>query len=142
MKRLYRSRRNKKLAGVCAGLGDYFEIDPSIIRLLVLIIGVFTAVVPIIIAYFIAAIIIPLEPMNRAAKKYKRLYRSTKNKVIAGVLAGVAKYFKIDPIIIRLVFIFLMLITALVPMIVLYFIAAIIIPENPGSYIDLDVEKH
>ena len=44
MKKLYKSRTNKKLAGVCGGLGDYFKIDPSIIRLLVLVIGVFTAI--------------------------------------------------------------------------------------------------
>jgi phage shock protein PspC (stress-responsive transcriptional regulator) len=33
-KKLYRSRTNKMLGGVCAGLGDYFGIDPTIIRLL------------------------------------------------------------------------------------------------------------
>ncbi len=33
-KRLYRSRKNKVLGGVCGGLGEYFEIDPSLIRLI------------------------------------------------------------------------------------------------------------
>jgi phage shock protein C len=31
---LYRSRKDRKLAGVCGGLGEYFEVDPIIIRLL------------------------------------------------------------------------------------------------------------
>jgi phage shock protein C len=33
-KKLYRSRKNKVLGGVCGGLGEYFDIDPSLIRLL------------------------------------------------------------------------------------------------------------
>ena len=33
MKRLYRNSKDKKLGGVCSGLGDYFNIDPVIIRL-------------------------------------------------------------------------------------------------------------
>ena len=36
-KRLYRSSRNKVLAGVCGGLGEYFEVDPVIVRLLVVV---------------------------------------------------------------------------------------------------------
>jgi phage shock protein PspC (stress-responsive transcriptional regulator) len=32
-KKLYRSRTNRKIAGVCGGLGDYFNIDPTLIRL-------------------------------------------------------------------------------------------------------------
>ena len=37
MKRLYRSKENKKIAGICTGIGDYFDIDPIIIRLLFLV---------------------------------------------------------------------------------------------------------
>lgn len=33
MKKLYRSTTNKKIAGVCGGLGDYFNIDPTLIRI-------------------------------------------------------------------------------------------------------------
>lgn len=36
-KKLFRSRTNRKIAGVCAGLGDYFNIDPTIVRILFLI---------------------------------------------------------------------------------------------------------
>ena len=35
-KRLYRSRKDSKLAGVCSGMGDYFDIDPVIVRLIFL----------------------------------------------------------------------------------------------------------
>lgn len=36
MKRLYRNTLEKKIAGICSGLGDYFDIDPVIIRLIFL----------------------------------------------------------------------------------------------------------
>lgn len=58
-KKLYRSRRNRTICGVCGGLGDYFNVDPTIIRL-ILILFAFTGSG--ILAYFIAAIIIPEEP--------------------------------------------------------------------------------
>jgi len=36
-KKLFRSRSNSKIAGVCGGLGDYFNIDPTLVRILFLI---------------------------------------------------------------------------------------------------------
>jgi phage shock protein C len=59
-RRLYRSKHNRVLLGICGGMGEYFNIDPVIIRVIaivLLIIGVF----PAIIAYLILALIIPLE---------------------------------------------------------------------------------
>ena len=38
MKRLYRNTKEKKIAGVCAGLGEYFKIDPTLIRILFLVV--------------------------------------------------------------------------------------------------------
>lgn len=61
-KRLYRSHSNKVLAGVCGGLGEYFAIDPVLIRLLYLFITVFTGLVPGILCYILAAAIVPLRP--------------------------------------------------------------------------------
>lgn len=58
-KKLYRSRRNRMICGVCGGLGDYFNIDPTIIRLLLVLLGCTGSGI---VAYFIAAIIIPDEP--------------------------------------------------------------------------------
>ena len=57
MKRLYRSRNNRVLAGVCGGIGEYFNIDPVLIRVLAIVILGFGWL-----AYLIAAIIIPIEP--------------------------------------------------------------------------------
>lgn len=58
MKRLYLSR-DKKLAGVCGGIAEYFELDPSLVRLGWIIMTVITGVVPGVIAYIIAAVVIP-----------------------------------------------------------------------------------
>jgi phage shock protein C len=62
MKRLYLSDTNKKLAGVCGGLGEYFDSDPTLIRLLAVVIALPTGVIPMVIAYVIAWMIIPRKP--------------------------------------------------------------------------------
>lgn len=58
-KRLYRSRANRVFAGICGGLGEYFDIDPSVIRLLWLLVVVFTGFFPGVLAYVIAIFVIP-----------------------------------------------------------------------------------
>lgn len=60
MKRLVRSSSNKMIAGICAGLGEYFEIDVTVVRLIMVVLGLFSAG-SIVIAYLIAILIIPLE---------------------------------------------------------------------------------
>lgn len=56
-KRLYKSRNNQMICGVCAGIADYFNIDPSIVRVLwaVLALAAGTGVL----AYIACAIILP-----------------------------------------------------------------------------------
>ena len=56
-RKLYRSNNNKMLCGVCGGLGEYLNIAPTIVRL---IWAIFICSGPGIIAYFIAALIIPM----------------------------------------------------------------------------------
>lgn len=55
-KKLYKSRTNRVLAGVCGGIGEYFNIDPTLVRLAMAFLG-FTGSG--ILIYIIAAIIIP-----------------------------------------------------------------------------------
>jgi len=61
----------------------------------------------------------------------KRLYRSDDNKVIAGVIGGLGEYFGVDPVLLRLGYIFLMVFTAFIPGIVAYILAAIVVPPKP-----------
>ena len=59
-KRLYRSRENAMLAGVCGGIGEFFDIDPTIVRLAWVVLGFCGGVG--LWAYIIAAVIIPQRP--------------------------------------------------------------------------------
>ena len=59
MKRLYLSTTDKKISGVCGGIAEYLNADSTVIRLLWLVVTVLTGVVPGILAYIIAAIVMP-----------------------------------------------------------------------------------
>jgi phage shock protein C len=61
-KRLYRSRTDKVLGGVCGGLGEYFNVDPTFIRIIAVLL-VFAKGVGLL-AYFIAWLIIPRVPVD------------------------------------------------------------------------------
>lgn len=61
-KKLYLSDTDKKIAGVCGGLGEYLGIDSTIIRLAWVFLLIPTAFIGGVIAYFIAAAIIPRRP--------------------------------------------------------------------------------
>jgi len=63
MKKLYRSRTDKKFAGICGGLGQMLEIDPTIIRLIMVFVFFVTGLFPTFIAYIIGWMIIPEENM-------------------------------------------------------------------------------
>ncbi len=61
-KRLYRSRTNKMLGGVCGGLGIYFDIDPVLVRV-IFVAGTFVTGVGLL-AYILLWIIVPFEPVS------------------------------------------------------------------------------
>ncbi|MFC1564325.1 PspC domain-containing protein [candidate division KSB1 bacterium] len=60
---LYRSRVDRKIAGVCGGLGEYFNIDPTIVRIVMVVFILFSQIFPGLIIYFIMAVVIPETPM-------------------------------------------------------------------------------
>jgi phage shock protein C len=64
MKKLYLSRTDRKLGGVCGGLAEYVELDPTIVRLIVVVIAIVTAVLPAVFVYLIAWMIIPSKPFE------------------------------------------------------------------------------
>lgn len=61
-KKLYRSTTNKTIAGICGGLGEYFDVDPTLIRLFWIVLTVFSGVAPGVIAYLFAILIMPKRP--------------------------------------------------------------------------------
>lgn len=62
--------------------------------------------------------------------KIKKLYRNPKNKVLAGIFGGLEDYLNVDATVLRLVFLLLVLITGIFPGVIVYFIAALIVPRK------------
>ncbi|HMK38217.1 MAG TPA: PspC domain-containing protein [Bacteroidota bacterium] len=62
MKRLFLSTTDKKLGGVCGGIAEYMDLDPTIVRLLTVVLALITAIIPVLIGYILAWIIIPRKP--------------------------------------------------------------------------------
>jgi phage shock protein C len=67
-KKLYRSQTQKMIGGVCSGLAEYFDLDVNILRLLFIALTLLTAILPMLIFYIIAWLIVPVE---EEAKKKK-----------------------------------------------------------------------
>lgn len=63
--------------------------------------------------------------------KTKKLYKSANDKVLSGVLGGIAEYLGIDSTIVRLIFALVAIFTAVIPCVVFYIICAVIMPDPP-----------
>lgn len=61
-RRLYRSREDTQLTGVCGGIGRYFSVDPVLVRLTWVIATLLTGIVPGVLGYLLAWFIVPAEP--------------------------------------------------------------------------------
>jgi len=62
----------------------------------------------------------------------RRLYRSKEDRMISGLIGGIAEYLGgIDPTLLRLAFVFLTILTAFLPGIAVYILGMIIVPEKP-----------
>ncbi len=98
-KRLYRDEQNKVLGGVCAGIANYLNLDPIIIRILwILLFGISFF------AYLLLWIAVPSTSVKEVGGIRKRLFRDLDKKVIGGVCAGMSKYFGVQVSIVRVLF--------------------------------------
>lgn len=130
MKRLYRDRFDKKIAGVCGGLGQYLQFDSTWIRIIFILLTIFTGGIFFLI-YLLMWFIIPLGPRAYVVGHYKKLYRSRRDRKIAGICGGLGTYFKIDSNLIRLIVLVLLFITGIIPILIAYVLGVAIIPEEP-----------
>jgi len=64
MKRLYRSKKDRMLFGVCGGIAEYFDVDPSLVRIIWVFFALGSGLIPGILTYAIAWLIIPEEPIE------------------------------------------------------------------------------
>ncbi len=65
MKVLYLSRANRKLAGVCGGIGEYFDVDPTLVRLVWILATLFTGLIPGTVAYGLFWAVVPYPPRDK-----------------------------------------------------------------------------
>ena len=59
MKKIYRSATDSKIAGICGGLGELLNIDPTLIRLILVFLCIVTGIMPLALTYAIGWVIIP-----------------------------------------------------------------------------------
>jgi phage shock protein PspC (stress-responsive transcriptional regulator) len=141
IRRLTRPRSNRTIAGVCAGLANYYDVDVVLVRLFFVILSIAGAIVGGVIVYVAAWMIIPEGDDEPAAAADRRvLRRSTSDKWIAGVCGGMAEYFHADPAIVRLVWVIgSVFLGAVVGGVIVYLLAWIIIPQSPGTLMSTPV---
>lgn len=131
-KKLYRDNNRKLLAGVLSGVAFYFNVDPLWIRLLYILLFFGVSILPpiagfLFIAYIVLWIVIPASDELVEEKKIKKMYRDPDGKVLGGVASGIAAYFGVDVVIIRLLFFATIFIAG--TGLILYIILWIILPE-------------
>jgi phage shock protein PspC (stress-responsive transcriptional regulator) len=133
-RRLARSRANAKIAGVCAGLAEYLDVDVTFVRVAWVVLSIVPgAIFGGLLAYVAAWLLMPerVEPSFPSARR--GLARSATDKKIAGVCGGIAQYFDVDSTAVRLLWILLTILPgAIVAGIVAYVVGWIVMP-SPSS---------
>jgi phage shock protein C len=62
MKHIYRSKKQKKIFGICGGFGETYDIDPNLVRLVAVFLCFVTGILPLVLTYLVAREIVPEEP--------------------------------------------------------------------------------
>ena len=134
MQKLHRLVEEKKIAGICAGLGEYFDLDPVFFRLFFLVSLLFGGLGAV--AYLILWILVPEKTGAQSEPRPVRLLRlSNSDRKIAGVCGGLGAWLELDPVLFRAAFVVLALVCGLG--ILAYIVMWLVIPralrEPPGS---------
>ena len=108
MKKLHRFAEDRKIAGICGGLGEYFDLDPVFFRLFFLVSLLFGGIGAL--AYLLLWIMVP-EKTGAPGEpgSARRLYLSNSDRKVAGVCGGLGERFEIDPVLFRVAFVLLAL---------------------------------
>jgi phage shock protein C len=134
-RRLVRRPAEGKIAGVCAGLADYFNTDVALVRAAWVVLSIWPgAVVLGVVAYLAAWVLMPRAEARDGASATPQtpLVRSRTDRRIAGICGGLAEYLDVDPTIVRVTWVILSIVAgAVVFGIVAYLIAWFIIPRAP-----------
>ncbi|HEY6241779.1 MAG TPA: PspC domain-containing protein [Burkholderiales bacterium] len=108
MKKLHRLTEDRKIAGVCSGLGVYFDLDPVFFRLFFLASLLFGGLGAV--AYLLLWVMVPEKTgAQDENRRVSRLRLSNSDRKIAGVCGGLGEWLEIDPVLFRVAFIVLAL---------------------------------
>jgi phage shock protein PspC (stress-responsive transcriptional regulator) len=134
VRRLTRSKTNGKVAGVCAGIADYFEVDVVLVRAAWVVLSIVPgAIIGGLLAYLAAWLVMPEATEPSAASLGRRLTRSATDKKIAGVCGGLAEYFGVDATAVRVLWCVVSILGgAIVGGVIAYLLAWFIIPPAPA----------
>jgi phage shock protein PspC (stress-responsive transcriptional regulator) len=132
-RRLERIPALGKIAGVCAGIANYLETDVALVRAIWVLLSVVPgALIGGVLAYAAAWVLMPISPAPATTSAAKRVTRPQFDRKIAGVCAGLAKYFNVDVTMVRLVWVVLSIYPgAIILGVVAYAIAWLVIPSDP-----------
>ena len=138
---LRRSDSNRKIAGVCGGLAEYFKVDVTVIRVLLVIVTIVPgALVGGIVAYLLAWLLMPGEQARVPADPTRGLTQSATNRKIGGVCGGLGEYFGVDPTAVRLLGVVLSIIPGvIVGGVLVYLVAWLVMPAPPEGNADSSV---
>lgn len=94
--RLYRSRADRMLAGVCGGLGEYFNVDPTLVRVVYLVVTILTGILGGLVLYVILAVIMPesesADSDDVARTRASSVFAAGLILVVVGALLLIANY--------------------------------------------------
>jgi phage shock protein PspC (stress-responsive transcriptional regulator) len=129
-KKLCRPTGDRKIAGVCSGLGEHFEIDPIIFRLCFLF-SIFFGGLGILV-YVVMWILVPSRESSPDEVHVKgRLYLSNTERMIGGVCGGLAEAAALDPVLIRVGFVVVAFACGFG--VLLYVALWLLLPRAPGA---------
>jgi phage shock protein PspC (stress-responsive transcriptional regulator) len=132
-RRLERAPAQGKIAGVCAGIANYLETDVALVRAIwVLLSLVPGALIGGLLAYGAAWVLMPISTAPAPPRLATRVMRPQFDRKIAGVCAGLAKYFNVDVTMVRLIWVVLSIYPgAIILGVLAYGIAWFVIPAEP-----------
>jgi phage shock protein C len=116
-----------KVAGVCGGLADWLDVDPTAVRIVWLLSTFFTAVFPGFVIYFLLWIMMPAA--DAGAVSSGTLARSREHSILAGVCGGVADWLGWDPTMVRIFYVVASICSACFPGTVVYILLWLLLPE-------------
>lgn len=136
MKKLQRRPESGRIAGVCAGIGEYMDADVTLVRLGWVVLSIIPGtIVGGFVAYIAAWILMPeaTEPAVAQDPSRRWLTRSLSDRKLGGVCGGIGENFQVDSTVVRVVWVILGIVPGcFVFGLLSYLVAWFIVPEARG----------